>query len=72
MNEAVTITPFYYFLMGFAKLVYAAFPILVIILGVSFIVQSVRSEPWGNSVYGLGIVTGIGFILVGILLMVIL
>ena len=72
MNEAVTITLFYYFMMEFAKLVYAAFPIIVIILGISFILQSVHSEPWGNSIYGIGLVTGIGFILVGILLMVIL
>jgi len=72
MNESVTITPMYYFLMEFARLVYAALPIIVIILGLSLIIGSVRPEPWGGSIYGFGIVAGLGFILVGILLSVIL
>jgi len=72
MIENSTVTPMYYFLMEFAKLVYAAFPIFVIILGASFIVQSVHSEPWGNTIYGLGIVTGIALIFLGILLVVVL
>ena len=71
MNESVTITPMYYFLMEFARLVYAALPIFVMILGASFIVQSVHSEPWGNTIYGLGIVTGIALIFLGILLVVV-
>lgn len=73
MNEAVTITPIYYLLMTFAELVYAMFPMIMIIAGVGFILQSVHTESWGSThIYGFGIVSGIGFILVGILLMVIL
>lgn len=72
MNESVMITQIYYPIIEFSKLVYAAFPIMLIILGLSFIVSSVRSEPWGNSIYGLGITSGIVCILTGILLMVIL
>jgi len=72
MNESVTITPMYYFLMEFAKLVYAALPIIVIILGLSLIIGSVRPEPWGGSIYGFGIVTGIALIFLGILLVVVL
>ena len=72
MNEVVTITPFYYFMMEFAKLVYATFPIILIIIGLSFVVQSVRTEPWGNTIFGEGIIIGFVFIFIGMLLMVIL
>ena len=72
MIEVTTATPIYYFLMEFAKLVYAAFPIMVIFIGMSFIIGSIRPEPWGGSIYGLGIISGIAFIIVGILLAVIL
>ena len=72
MNEAVTITPFYYFMMEFARLVYAAFPLIVVIAGCSLIVGCVRTEPWGNSVDGRVFFLGAGLVIVGILLMVIL
>ena len=73
MNEAVTITPMYYFLMTFAELVYAMFPMIMIIAGVGFILQSVHTEPWGSThIYGFGLLSGFIFIVFGILLMVIL
>ena len=39
MIEVTTATPIYYFLMEFAKLVYAAFPIMVIFLGSDIMIQ---------------------------------
>ena len=55
MIEVTTATPIYYFLIEFAKLVYAALPIMVIFLGMSFIIGSIRPEPWGvvSMVWGL-------------------
>ena len=71
MNEAVTITPFYYFLMEFVKLVLVAFPLIVVIAGLSLIIGSIRPEPWGGSIDGLGVVAGFGVIIVGIFIAVI-
>lgn len=72
MNEAVTMTPFYYFMMEFAKFVYAIFPIIMVFVGVSFIIQSINTEPWGTSVYPLGIYTGILLTIFGFILLVVL
>jgi hypothetical protein len=72
MNEAVTIPPIYYFLMEFSRLVYASFPIIVIITGISFVIQSVHHEPWGNSVNVNMTVSGLFFILIGFLLMAVM
>ena len=71
MNEAVTITPFYYFLMEFVKLAYAALPIILVIAGVGAVVQSIHTEPWGVSWYPPGTFVGVFLVLLGFVLMVI-
>jgi hypothetical protein len=72
MNEAVTITPMYYFLMTFAELVYAMFPMIMIMAGVGFILQSVRTEPWGTSWYPPATYVGVFLVVSGFALMVML
>jgi len=68
MNEAVTITPFYYFMMEFAKLVYACAPVIIIFAGVGSIIGSLHTEPWGVSWYPPGTFLGIILMVLGVLL----
>ena len=68
MNEAVTITPFYGFLMQSSSLVYAALPMIIIIAGVGAVIGSIRTEPWGVSWYPPGTLLGIILMVLGILI----
>jgi hypothetical protein len=72
MNEAVTITPIYYFLMEFAKFVYAAFPLIIVLAGAGLVLQSIRTEPWGTSWYPPATYVGVFLVVSGFALMVIL
>ena len=68
MNEAVTITPLYDLLMQFSSIVYAAFPMIIILVGVGAIVTSIHTEPWGVAWYPPGTLLGIILMVLGVLL----
>lgn len=59
-----------YYILHFARIIYEAFPVIMLISGVGIILSSVHTEPWGTSVYYLGVCFGIAFIVGGIALMV--